>query len=305
MFLLVVELEADLKKGTVSVKQLGTNSSALDGIEMIKDRVYTMKSNSTLQILTGSFPQKLKLEPISESVNNKERAKSGSDADNMSKSKEKSDSGRKRRESADSSHKSNHKSSEKGKGSDKKSESTDSSHKSSHKSSEKGKGSDKKRSLDSVTNDVPHKRTKYDNNGSAKSKEQHNSGKKRSLTSNNETVFKKPKLSDSFEKHKNNSEDGRDEEEHVSDISAKLAMLKSKAKTVKTPTKNSPSPSSEAKFKLNTEISPTSNNNASSKETASESKWEQYESLYVYTTKGLESRSKVRIMYTCNVEFDK
>ena len=280
MFLLVVELEADLNKGTVSVKQLGTNSSALDGIEMIKDRVYTMKSNSTLQILTGSFPQKLKLEPISESVNNKERAKSGSDADNMSKSKEKSDSGRKRRESADLSHKSN------------------------HKSSEKGKGSDKKRSLDSDTNDVPHKRTKYDNNGSAKSKEQHNSGKKRSLTSNDETVFKKPKLSDSSEKHKNNSEDGRDEEEHVSDISAKLAMLKSKAKTVKTPTKNSPSPSSEAKFKLNTEISPTSNNNASSKGTASESKWEQYESLYVYTTKGLESRSKVRIMYTCNVEFD-
>ncbi|KAL3859647.1 hypothetical protein ACJMK2_009861 [Sinanodonta woodiana] len=53
-----LELTADCTLGEVTVKQLGSNSSALDGIELMQGRQYQMRQNSTLYVLTGYYPQK-------------------------------------------------------------------------------------------------------------------------------------------------------------------------------------------------------------------------------------------------------
>jgi hypothetical protein len=59
-----VQLTADLTTGEVQAVQLGQNSSAIDGVEMIKDRVYIMTPTSTLHVLTGCFPQKLDIKKL-------------------------------------------------------------------------------------------------------------------------------------------------------------------------------------------------------------------------------------------------
>lgn len=59
-----MQLTADLTNGDVQAVQIGQNSSALDGIEMIKDKVYKMTPSSTLYVLTGSFPQKLEVKRL-------------------------------------------------------------------------------------------------------------------------------------------------------------------------------------------------------------------------------------------------
>ncbi|KAK3610289.1 hypothetical protein CHS0354_029752 [Potamilus streckersoni] len=57
-----LELTADCTLGEVTVKQLGSNSSALDGIELIQGRQYQMRQNSTLYVLTGYYPQKFHIQ---------------------------------------------------------------------------------------------------------------------------------------------------------------------------------------------------------------------------------------------------
>lgn len=280
LFFFSVELEADLKTGSVNVKQLGANSSALDGIEMIKDRVYSMKPSSTLHILTGSFPQNLKMEPVASAEDNKERSKSASEMNRKSSSTETSNKDRKRHESDHAVHRSSHRSTEE---------------------KHRDKSSDKKRSLDGASSDVPLKKAKYDSDSVSSNKEHKSSDKKRPSSSSDETVFKRPKLSDESSESKKSSSSLENEDQYVSDVSAKLALLKSKGKTVKTPTKEPHGSTHEAKhdngiIKKSKERSPSSSsgNSVSRKGAALESKWEQFDSLYVYTTKGLESRSKVR-----------
>lgn len=54
-----LEVTADWASGEVSVKQLGANSSAIDGIELEKDRVCKLPEGGTIYLLTGMYPQKV------------------------------------------------------------------------------------------------------------------------------------------------------------------------------------------------------------------------------------------------------
>lgn len=54
-----LEVTADWASREVSVKQLGANSSAIDGIELEKDRVCKLPEGGTIYLLTGMYPQKV------------------------------------------------------------------------------------------------------------------------------------------------------------------------------------------------------------------------------------------------------
>ena len=56
-----MELTSNCHTGEVIVKQVGPNNCALDGIELIQNKEYKMKPSATLFILTGLYPQKLKI----------------------------------------------------------------------------------------------------------------------------------------------------------------------------------------------------------------------------------------------------
>lgn len=249
MHLIPVELEADLESGSVRVKQLGSNSSALDGIEMIKDRVYTMKPSSTLYILTGLYPQKLKLEKLSGSEKEKERSKSASEVDTKVESSNRVGHDSHRHSSCGSENRLENRSSQ----------------------NKHGKSSTKKRPSSSEDSEVP---------------------------------FKKPKLQVKGEhtspKHSSTKNSDDEEKKHMADVSAKLELLKSNAKRLNTPEKGSAKESSQIDTSKHSKPERKEHGPSSSKKNgmpespAKESKWEQFDTLYVYTSKGLESRSKVK-----------
>lgn len=54
-----LEVTADWKTKVVMVKQVGNNSSALDGIEMEKGRQCKLEDGATIYILAGQYPQKV------------------------------------------------------------------------------------------------------------------------------------------------------------------------------------------------------------------------------------------------------
>lgn len=54
-----LEVTVDWASGEVSVKQLGANSSAIDGIELEKDRICKLPKGGTIYLLTGMYPQKV------------------------------------------------------------------------------------------------------------------------------------------------------------------------------------------------------------------------------------------------------
>lgn len=54
-----MEITANWKNEEVNVKQLGTNSSAIDGVELEKGRVVKIQTTSTLYLLTGLYPHKI------------------------------------------------------------------------------------------------------------------------------------------------------------------------------------------------------------------------------------------------------
>ena len=56
-----VKLLGDLITGEIQVTQTASNSSALDRIMMIKDKVYNMKHSSTLHIIAGIYSNKLQV----------------------------------------------------------------------------------------------------------------------------------------------------------------------------------------------------------------------------------------------------
>ncbi|XP_045175457.2 bifunctional polynucleotide phosphatase/kinase-like isoform X2 [Mercenaria mercenaria] len=256
-----LQLTADLNSGDVQAVQLGQNSSALDGIEMIKDKVYTMKPTSTLHVLTGCFPQKLDVKKLKESDDKKHRHKSASDVEttNHERSKHRSSSS----------------------GSTPKSSGT-----SSLKSS--GYGSSSNSSLSGS------KSKSSSTDSSSKS-----SNKRPSSGEINNSAAKKPKLNgDGHSGRKSSSKDfaeNDDDSEHMKDVAAKLQLLKSSAKNKKTPTKSSTSSHRELKAPENPakQETSTTKNGPVSKGPAPESRWDQYDTLYVFTAKGLESRRKV------------
>ena len=102
-----VQITADLNTCQVEAVQLGANSSALDGIEMIRNKVYQMSPNSVLHVLTGCFPQKLNAVQIPNNTSDKDRRTSES---GVEKSSTKGDTKEKsRHKSSDSSHNHNRK----------------------------------------------------------------------------------------------------------------------------------------------------------------------------------------------------
>lgn len=56
-----VEITANWKTEEIAVKQLGSNSSAIDGIELQKGREVRLQLTSTLHILAGLYPQKVEV----------------------------------------------------------------------------------------------------------------------------------------------------------------------------------------------------------------------------------------------------
>ncbi|XP_062616591.1 bifunctional polynucleotide phosphatase/kinase-like [Saccostrea cucullata] len=59
-----LEVTADWWTGEVTVKQLGANSSAIDGIELEKDRICKLSADGTIYLLAGLYPQKVKFKYV-------------------------------------------------------------------------------------------------------------------------------------------------------------------------------------------------------------------------------------------------
>ena len=260
-----MELTANCHTGEVTVKQVGPNSSALDGIELIQNKEYKMKPSATLFILTGLYPQRLKI------VDNRQtEAASETKLDKTYKThngeaRSKSDGHRHKDKDTDESLNAN--SSKK-----KHSEKTKETDHSKSKESESAKKHVSKSGLD-----------KEKENGSV------NSGFKRPNSSHEiDRITKKPKLVEKEDGHKSRveknvrfstksdkaSSENSDDESEVKDITEKLKALKEGAKKLKAPEKAT--------------VSPTTSGSVVTK-----GFWEKIESLYVYRSKGLKGSSKV------------
>ncbi|XP_060602624.1 bifunctional polynucleotide phosphatase/kinase-like [Ruditapes philippinarum] len=299
-----VQLTADLTTGEVQAVQLGQNSSAIDGIEMIKDKVYIMTPTSTLHVLTGCFPQKLDINKLKDSDDKKPRHKSDSDVAtaNHEKNKHRSSSSGSTPKTTSSS-------------SSLKSSSSSSGYESS-KSSGSGsstKSSKKRPSTEDSNHPVSKKQKLNNDSGSGKkssskeieekdddrSSSSKSSKKRESTEENNHPVSKKQKLNNDSSKKSSSKEihDKDDDGKHMNDVKAKLELLKSNAKNIKTPTKSSSSSSNGETFKVPESPSKLLPSNIKAvpvyKGPAPESRWDQYDTLHVFTAKGLEYRKKV------------
>ena len=267
-----MELVANCHTGEVTVKQLGANNCALDGIELIQNKEYKMKPSSTLFILTGLYPQKLKIvdkrkseDTVKHDLKESHKLHNGETGATKEDIKEKKD-----RNSSS--------------GYDKKKHSEKSKSKEKDSNKLKDGDSDKKHGCDS---DKKHK-SKSD---SERSKGESKTGTKRSSSSGDESVFKKPKLSSSEDKRKgdkksvkfcDNVDKATNDEDHLDDVAAKLKAMQDCAKKVKTPEKVKP-PENDSEP-----------DSVSSGTTVTKDYWENVESLYVYRSKGLTGKAKVK-----------
>lgn len=246
-----IQMCADLNTGDVQVVQLGQNSSALDGMEMIKDKVYMMKPHSTLHVLTGCFPQKLDIKNVKDGADNKHRHKSASDVDSRKSS---------------------------------------SNNPSKSKDGRSGSGSTPTSGKEPAASKQNRKRpSDGETNGSSSSK--------KSKPSDN---FKKTKVNGEINSGvKSSSKERCDSgtDEHMKDVAAKLELLKSSAKQLKTPTKATATSSGNGGFKVPQSPAPAMFSSPFKYPTWSggsqESRWDVYESLYIYTGKGVEHRKKI------------
>ncbi|KAJ8302903.1 hypothetical protein KUTeg_019299 [Tegillarca granosa] len=59
-FLYLVEITSNWKKKQVTVKQIGGNSSAIDGTELETGRLCTLQTGAILYLLTGQYPHKVR-----------------------------------------------------------------------------------------------------------------------------------------------------------------------------------------------------------------------------------------------------
>lgn len=249
-----LQLTADLTTGDVQVVQLGQNSSALDGIEMIKDKVYKMTHNSTLYVLTGSYPQKLEAKKLKD-ADSKHRHKSSADVE-TGKSSSKHESSKPRSSSSGSAPRTSSGSSSK---------------------------TDKKRLSSSDNNNSAAKKQKLDSDG-------HSSGRIPSRSSSDSNKHS------NLKSHSKETSEKDADGEHLKDVAAKLEVLKSRAKEIISPSKYT-FPSSNGNFKV-PELpvmsgSSTIKDGPIFKGPATESRWDQFDTLFVYTAKGLENRRKV------------
>ena len=242
--------------GEIQVSQTGSNSSVLDGIEMITDKVYGMRHSSTLHILAGLYPQKLQVKHLKDPDKTESRKsnhnQSFSDTDQtkekerkISRSEQKS--GTKRKSYGDD---------------------TDNAVNKKPKISEKELDSNKKhtpkaKDKDTETSRKDSKQTKISSVNSSK----HESKKER-------------KASQEIE------------EKYLQDVNEKLNTLKAAVKDIKIPTKER-KPSSENKSDKISDSKDNGEAGHSHKGPATSSRWDQYDTLYVYTCKGLEGRSRV------------
>ena len=265
---IAVELVANCHTGEVTVKQVGSNSSALDGIELLQNKDYKMKPSSTLFILTGLYPQKLKIvdkrnsgDPDKNNLDEINKIQNGESSTQKDDSKEKKD-----KNNSSEPNKKKH------------SEKSRSKEKDLNKS--KDSDSDKKHSNKSVSD---------------KSKGDSKTGTKRPNSSDNDSVFKKPKLSSSEDKKTNDKKSVKfcdnvdkatsnsigDDDNHLTDVAAKLKALKDNAKKVKIPEKVKTSEKESATACV------------SSGKAVTKGYWEKIESLYVYRSESLTGKAKV------------
>ena len=253
-----VKLYSNLMTGEIQVSQTGSNSSVLDGIEMIKDKVYGMRHSSTLHILAGLYPQKLHVKHLRDPDKTESRMSnhnhSFNDADQTKEkerktSKSEQKSGTKRKSYADD---------------------TDNA------VSKKPKISEKE--LDSNKKHTP----------KAKDKDTETSRKDSKQTKIGSVNTSK------YESKKDRKASQEIEEKYLQDVNAKLNTLKAAVKDIKIPTKER-TPSSKNKLDKMSDSKDNGEPGHSHKApaTCTSSRWDQYDSLYVYTSKGLEGRSRV------------
>ncbi|XP_052286943.1 bifunctional polynucleotide phosphatase/kinase-like [Dreissena polymorpha] len=310
-----VQLIANLETGDVEAIQLGENSSALDGIEMIKNKVYKMNSKSVLQVLTGFFPQKLVI-VRNENKQDREKHKSDSEMYNADKRHRSSHKDKQRRSDSESSKtelskKRSHSQdgsevpfkkpkleSDSKTGNVDKEEKVNRKRSQSHdgykvpfkkphhesdskKANDKDKESNKKRSHSHDVNEVSFKKPNLESDSTKGIDKDKEVNKKRSHSHDgNEVPFKKPKLENESKKGNINND-----EDHLKDVSSKLALLKSNVKN-NTSKESSVTENKETKGEQK-------HSSGSSPKSVTESRWEQIDSLYVYTTKDLQDRKKV------------
>lgn len=305
---------ADLNTGDVQVVQLGQNSSVLDGMEMIKDKMYVMKPNSTLHVLMGLFPQKLDIINNSkEPEDKKQRHKSASEVDDRKSS------------SSSSHHKSKDRPSSCGStpGSNKDSV-TNPSSKRQHEEEPEG-GSAKKPKLKDDSK-VPKRRHSADKpegssakkvklaeeskppQKSQKAEKLEGSSAKKLKSSNDSEQVKLNGMNNSATKHlpveRHKSED---DNKHLEGVAAQLNAMKS-AKSRKRsaePFRSSETlPESSKVTKITKEETASKGSPGVGTFSSpfdyptwtgplSDSRWDQYESLYIYSGKGLEHRKKI------------
>ena len=285
LFCITVELVANCHIGEVTVKQLGANNCALDGIELIQNKEYKMKPSSTLFILTGLYPQKLKIvdkrkseDTVKHDLKESHKLQNGEIGATKEDIKEKKD-----RNNSSGYDKKKH--SEKSKSKEKDSNNL----KDGDSDKKHGSDSDKKHSSDS---DKKHK----SKSESERSKGESKTGTKRSSSSGDDSVFKKPKLSSSEDKKKGDKKSVKfcdnvdkatnsslgDDEDHLDDVAAKLKAMKDCAKKIKT------------LEKVKTPENDSEPDSVSSGTTVTKGYWENVESLYVHRSKGLTGKAKVK-----------
>ena len=288
-----MELVANCHTGEVTVKQLGANNCALDGIELIQNKEYKMKPSSTLFVLTGLYPQRLKIvdKRKTPGYTDKKDLKESHEIQNGDIDSTKGDMKEKK-------DRNNSSESDKKKHGDKS--------KSKEKDSKKWKGGDKKHSCGS---DKEHSSKSVTENSKNESK----IGTKRSSSLGDEVMFKKPKLSNSDDKGKRNNSDkskgdkksvkfcdnvdkatsnsmGDDDDDHLNDVASKLKAMKECAKKAKSPEKVNSE-------KIKTAAEEGNSESVASGSPVTKSYWENVESLYVYRSKGLLGKNKVNYIY--------
>ncbi|KAK3086793.1 hypothetical protein FSP39_023573 [Pinctada imbricata] len=288
-----LEITANWKTEEVTIKQIGTNSSAVDGTELEKDRPCKLSKGATLYLLVGQYPQKVEfLREASPKKHNNDSVIPKASSSTKSGKGDGEESQRKNSKSETKKSESERKKCE----SERKKNESDKKKSTGEKSSNKIESANKKRSASSDS----HRKE---------------SAKKQKLSDSISDINGKDKPT----KEKSNSKTSKDdsgseteEEDNIKVLEEKLKKLKKDAAEKKFKFSDSDdkdsskqkSSSTEHKEKTKTESSPCSTS-GSTKETvgipgllkeglpAAETTWEQFEKLYVCTMKGVQPMEKV------------
>lgn len=246
-----LEVTADWASGEVSVKQLGANSSAIDGIELEKDRVCKLPEGGTIYLLTGMYPQKVEFfhDPSPKSTTGSKNQK----CENKTTEKKRESKKRPASESLDS-----------------------------HQNLKKPRKTEKEKQLNTSENGSADKTVEEDEEDIKKLEE------KLKLLKKNAADKKFAFASDNEGSQPDNKQKATDVKKK---LKAKKETLSSKSSSPATAMK---SPSKGPSLSKTSPSGPMKKSPQKSEgPPAEETKWQQFEKLYVCTRKGVRARNKV------------